>query len=310
MVYDFNNPKEVGSNDEKKYFLNLKNQQYIQKHNETLFLKLYKIIEEEKIYQEICIQIIDELLKSKTELIQDIVHDTSIDYVLKMTSIQYSTEILKLLAYYWDIQSKPDDFIKYKKILADKSPFCEIILNLKEGTKHTFEELFVRYLANMKRIYKGYPNLHQIILQKDRKYLINHEQFSIMYRAFANKYFIINYIPDNKKLLNLYDDFIFTTLSTKQQCIQNQIRNVSKDSKELEEILKQLDYQEIILILFARSQNQDNLLEQMLRNPKSIVNELLQNVCNTYEMETFYTDKMLLMVIIKIYSALNHNYNC
>ena len=310
MVYDFNTPKEVGSNGEKKYFLNLKNQQYIRKTKNTLFLKLYSIIEDEKMNQEICIQIINELLKSKEELIQDIVQDTSIDYVLKMTNLQDSTEILKLLAFYWDIEEKPDDYIKYKEELADKSPFCEIILNLKEGTKHTFKELFVRYLDNMKRKYKGYPNLHQIMHQKDRKYLMDHEQFSIIYRAYANKYYIIKDIPDNKKLLDLYDDFIFTTLSTKQQNIQNQIRNASKDSKELEEILKKLDYQEIILILFARSQNQDNLLEQMLRNPKSIVNELLQNVCNTYEMETFYTDKMLLMVIIKIYSALNHNYNC
>ncbi|CAO1428845.1 unnamed protein product [Diamesa serratosioi] len=296
LVYDFNTPNEVGSKNEKKYFLNLKNQQYIEKTGKTLFLELYFIIEVEKKNQQICIQIIEELLKSRSELIQDIIKDTSIDYVLNMHNLQDSTEILKLLVFYWDIEEKPDDFKKFKDILAYKSPFCEIILDLKDETKHTFKDLFVRYLNNMERLYKGYPNLHQTLLQKDRKYLLDHEKFSIKHRSYGNKYYIINDIPDNKILLDLHDDFIFTILSPKQKLLQDKIKN-SSTTKDLEKILNTLDYQEVLFLLFARSQiNPENLLEQMLSKPHNLVNDLLQNLCSVYELETFYTEKMLLMI--------------
>lgn len=300
-MYDFNTPKEVGSKENKKYFLNLKSQQYEQLRNgQNLFKKLYSIIEDEKMNQEICIQIIEELLKAKEDFIKDIEIETSIEYVLQMNNLQDSNEILKLLVFYWDIEEKPDQFEKYKRILSQRSPFCELILNLKEGTVHTFKELFAHYLDKMKILYKGYPHLHQIILQKDRKYLLNHKIFSIKYRSFANKYFIINEIPENPKLLDLHDDIIFTILSAKQKHIQDQIMK-SSNTKELDKILKTVDYQEVIFLLFARSQEkQENLLEQMLRKPENIVNDLLQKLCSIYEMETFYTEKMLLMVNITI----------
>ena len=300
-MYDFNTPKEVGSKDDKKYFLNLKNQQYLLQTGQSLLLKLYSIIDDEKMIQEICIQTIEELLKSREDFIQDIEKETSIEYVLKMKNIQDSTEILKLLAFYWDIEEKPDQFKKYKNILAQKSPFCELILDLKEGTKHTFQELFARYLDKMKIQYKEYPNLHQIILQKDRKYLLDHKIFSIKYRSFANKYYIINGIPEDPKCLDLHDDFIFTIFSTKQKITQNKILK-SSNKNELDKIIKTTDYQEVLFLLLARTQeNYENLLEQMLRKPNNIVNELLQKLCSANEMESFYTEKMLLMVIIRKY---------
>ncbi|CAO1428143.1 unnamed protein product [Diamesa tonsa] len=295
LVYDFNTPNEVKSKDDKKYFLNLKSQQYSFKTSQTIFKKLYSIIEDEKMYQDICIQIIEELLMAKDDLIMDIEVETSIEYVLQMKNLHYSTEILKLLVFYWDIEENPDQFEKYKKILAQKSPFCELMLNLKGGTKHNFQELFYRYLDEMKLQFKGKPNLHKINLQKDRKYLMNHKSFSIKYRSYGNKYYIIKEIPDDPMLLDLHDDLIFTILSEKQKNIQEKIMN-SSNTKKLNELLKTTNYQEILLILLARSQHEpENILEQMLRKPDNIVDDLLQKLCSEYEMETFYTKKMLLM---------------
>ncbi|CAO1428155.1 unnamed protein product [Diamesa tonsa] len=299
LVYDFNTPNEVKSKDDKKYFLNLKSQQYSFKTSQTIFKKLYSIIEDEKKYQEICIQIIEELLMAKDDLIMDIEVETSIEYVLQMKDLHYSTEILKLLVFYWDIEENPDQFEKYSKILAQKSPFCKLMLNLKEGTKHNFQELFYRYLDEMKLQFKGKPNLHKITLQKDRKYLMNHKIFPIKFRSYVNKYYIIKEIPDDPKLLDLHDDLIFTILPEKQKNIQEQIMNSSNTNK-LNELLKTTNYQEVLLILLARSQdNPENILELMLRKPDNIVNDLLQKLCSEYEMESFYTEKMLLMVILK-----------
>ena len=297
LVYDFNTPKKVRENHYKKYFLNLKSQQYFSQTGQTIFRKLYSIIEYEKLYQDICIQIIEELLKAKEYLIYDIETETTIKYVLKMENTYDSTEILKLLVFYWNIEENPDQFQKYKDILAQKSPLCELILNLKEGTKHTFKELFATYIDKMKVQYKGYPSLHKIMLQKDRKYLMKHKIFKRMYRSVANKNYIINAIPE---VLELQDDFIFTIFSKNQEVIQDQIMN-SSNKEDLDKIIKTTDNREIIFLLFARSQEkQENLLEQMLRKPDNIVNDLLQKLCSANEMETFYTEKMLLMVIILI----------
>lgn len=307
LVFDFNTPKKVGLSNDKDYFLSLKSQQYEKKTSNTIFQKLYSIIENDKNNQEICLQIIEELLKAKECFIKEIETETSIEYVLKMENPHYSTEILKLLVFYWDIEENPRQFENYKDILARKSPFCELILDLKNGTKLNFQELFARYLDKMKKQYIEFPNLHQKLLQKDRKYLLDHKIFSIKYRSFANKLYIITDIPENPKLLDLHDDFIFTMLSTEQQRIKDKIMN-SSNTKEFNNILKTIDYQEVLKILFARSPTTyENLLEQMLRKPNNIVNELLQNMCSAYEIETFYTEKMLLMVIIRKYTELQLN---
>ena len=281
------------------YFLNLKNEQYFHQTGKTLFEKLYSMIEDEKQNQEICLQIIEKLLESKKHLIHDIVKETSMDYVLKMKDIHYSTEILKLLVFHWEIEENQLDFIKYKDILAQRSPFCEIILDLKKGTGDSFEILFDRYLDRMKLLYKGYPNLHQITLQKDRKYLLDYEIFSINYRTFENSSYIDREIPENSELLDLFDNSIFTVFSTKQQRIQNQIM-ISSEPKKFDKILRKLDYHELKMLLLARSQeNYENVIELMLKEPENYVDVLLERIFIEYGLETFYTRKMLLKVSIK-----------
>ena len=297
LVYNFNSPNKVRSNNNTNYFLNLKNEQYIDRTGKSLFEKLYSIIKDEQKNQEICIQIIEELLKERDFFIQDIVKETSIDYVLKMKDIHYSTEILKLLIFYWDIEENQDDFVRYKYTLTS-SPFCEIMLDLKIGTEDSFEVLFDRYLNRMKIEYKGYPNLLQITLQKDRKYLLDYEIFLTNYRTFEKSY-IDHEIPDDSKLLKLNDDYIFTILSDKQHKLQKQIMN-SSEPKQFDKILIKLDYEEVEFLLLARSEEQyENVLEQMLRKKhKNYVHILLKQICSSYGLETFYTKKMLLMVNI------------
>ena len=298
-MYNFNTPNRVLPQFFKEYCLSLKNEQYFERTGKTLFDKLYSIIEDEKQNQETCLRIIEEILKTSQRSIQDIVKETSIDYVLKMKDIHYSTEILKLLVFHWDIKENQVHFIKYKDILAQRSPFCEIILDLKKGTDYSFKKLFYRYLGKMKFLYKGYPNLHQTTLQKDRKYLWYYMILPNKYNTYKNDYYIDREIPENSKLLDLLDDFIFRNLSPKQQDIQKQIMNTS-EPKKFDKILENLDYHEIEIILLARSQeNYENILEQMLKKPINYVHHILNTVCSTYGLETFYTRKMLLKVIIK-----------
>lgn len=312
LVYNFNSYNRFLPQNFKKYFLNLKNEQYIELtgktgEKRTLFDKLYSMIENEKTNQEICILIVAELLKERDFFIQNIVKETSIDYVLKMKNTYYSTEILKLLIFYWDIEENQDDFKEYKDELSERSPFCEIMLDLKEGTENSFKVLFERYLNRMNKEFKRYPNLHQTILQKDRTYLLDYKIFSENYRTIENSYFIDRKIPKDYEILDPHDHYIFIHFSPRQQKIQNQIMN-SSNPKQFDKILKKLSYCEIYILLLARSQeNYENLLEQMLKKSKNVVHHLLQKICSNFEIETFYTKKMLLMVIIKQHLFLNYH---
>ena len=258
---------------------------------ETLFDKMYSIIEKSKKNQEICIQIIEELLKSI--ILKDIQKQTSIDYVLNMKSL-YSTEILNLLAFYWTIDKTSNEFEECKEKLAKKSPFCDITIVIKGKTKSKFKELIDRYLVQMKKQYKEGSYLHQTILQKDRKYLLDYAKLSEKHVIYIN----IN-IPENNRLLDLHNDFLFTILSTEQKQNQDQIMKHSSNGKELKNMIAKFGVQEIETLLLARSEvKYENLLEQILKKPDNNVDYLLNEIIKINGLETFYTEKMLLMVII------------
>ena len=298
LVYNFNSPYKVRLIKTTNYSLHLKNKQYIDRTGKTLLEKLYSIFEDEKKNQEICLQIIEKLLKESHFHYKDILKDSSIDYVLKMKDVHYSTEILKLLIFYCKIGYNQDDLIKCKNTLAERSPLFEIILDLKNGTENSLQSLFDRYLNKMNILYKGYPNLLQTTLQKDRKYLLDYEIFSK--RTFVKSGYIDREIPEDTELLDLNDNTIFTILSDKQHKLQNQIMNLTEPN-QFEKILKKLDYDEVEILLLARSgENYENILEQMLKKPKNYVDVLLKQICSSYGMETFYTKKMLLMVFITV----------
>lgn len=148
LVFDFDGESETVTKASKKYFLKLKNEQYIHKTGESLFQKFYSIIDEQ--CRTICLNILDELLREMTQII-DIKGETAIDAVLKMENEFYQREILKLLMTYWKIDSK--EYSRYKAILSDMSPYYKLILALKERNENKFEELFPSYLDTMKEIH-------------------------------------------------------------------------------------------------------------------------------------------------------------
>ncbi|CAO1428723.1 unnamed protein product [Diamesa tonsa] len=292
LVYDFNTPKSVGVRNDINYFLNLKNDQYIDRTCETLFEKLYSMIEEEEKDQEVCFQIIKQYLKEK-QIIQDIVKETSIDYVLDMTDIHYITEILKLLVFYWDIERNQDDFIKYKDKLTN-IPFCELILELKKETENSFADLFGRYLKKIEKKFEGCPKLHQIELQNDRKYLCDLMILSSKYNTDENICLIDRGIPNNPKLLEYFDDLIFTNLSPKLQKVHKQIMN-SSGPKKFQKIKNKLDCRTLKILLLARSEDHyENILERMMKTDNSIYENFVEWICSNLNLKTFYTEEMLL----------------
>ena len=272
------------------------------KTEESLLLKMCSDIETSQISHGTCFQIIEELLKEKCCN----VHDIGIIIVcdLKPESLydDKSVDIFNLIAFYWDFE--PDEFEVHKEYLAVRSPFCKIILDLKQGSEDTFNELFDRYLEEMKDKYKSCPNLHQIMLQKDRKYLLNYKIFPVQYRKFENSCYVMRGIVKDSELLDLHDDFIFTLLSSEQQKIKDQILE-STDKEKMLKMLETIDCKEIITLLFARSEEKpENLLEQILKNRNIFLYYILGMICKSYGMETFFTKKMLMMVIIKICTKL------
>ena len=293
-MYDFNTPPEFSLywNTKIDYFLNLKNQQYMKlRMGETLFDKMCSIIEEDEKNQESCVRIIKELLISSD--FTDCVKETSIGYVLKMKS-DYSTDILKLLGAYWFLKEKKD-LQNYKKIMTNKKlPFNKLMTDLQQKTD-TFNEMFDRYLKRMEKQYKENSYLYKIILQKDRHYLLLLRYFFGPDEDYINKK-----IPYNNELMNLHDDFIFTIISKKQIIHQEQIMK-SSNKNELDKIFEKFGAEEVLTLLLARTENQyENLLEQMLKKPDNNVDYLLKKICKAYGMDSFYTKKMLLMVIITI----------
>ena len=147
LVFDFDGESETVTKASKKYFLKLKNEQYLRKTSESLFQKFYSIFDKE--CEEICLNILEKLLQEMRQII-DIKGETAIDVVLKMENETTKRSILKLLMTYWRIYSK--EYLHYKQILSQMSPYYKLILTLKERNEYEFENFFPRYLEIMKEI--------------------------------------------------------------------------------------------------------------------------------------------------------------
>ena len=137
LVFDFNEPSEIVKVTSKKYFLKLKNEQFIKEAGISLFQKFYNIMDDE--CKTICMDIMENLLKEMKQ-ITDIKYETSIDSVLMMDNEGYKEKILKLLVKYWKTFS--NDYNYYKPILSDISPYYSLIVTLKERHEYVFEEKF------------------------------------------------------------------------------------------------------------------------------------------------------------------------
>ena len=156
---------DIVTNSSKKYFLKLKNQQYFNQTGETLFAKLYRVMDED--CHEICFKIIHELLKEVKE-VNDIENETSIENVLEMKNEVYKEKILRMLVTSWKVDSVNYDH--YKIIISKLSSFLNLFMIMKENNKLQFEEAFPRYLSEMK---SKHGNDLQNIIQQDYNCLIS-----------------------------------------------------------------------------------------------------------------------------------------
>ncbi|CAO1413317.1 unnamed protein product [Diamesa tonsa] len=140
--------------------MKLKNQQYFNQTGETLFAKLYKIIDKDS--HDICLVIIDKLFR-EIGTIYDIENETSIEKVLEMKNDIYKEKILRMLVNYWKVESMNYDH--YKTIISKQSSFLNLFIIMKENNKVKFEEIFPRYLNEKNSKHNG--NDSQNIIQQD-----------------------------------------------------------------------------------------------------------------------------------------------
>lgn len=159
LVFDFEGESESVTKASKRYFLKLKNEQFIRKTGESLFLKFYSTLDDE--CENICFDIMEKLLKEMRQII-DIKGETAIDVVLKMENEKYKYRILKLLMTYWKINSK--EYHHYKTVLMEIAPYFKLILSLKEHREYEFAEIFPKYLETMK---EKHGERFESLVQKD-----------------------------------------------------------------------------------------------------------------------------------------------
>lgn len=138
----------------KNYFLQIKNDQYFAKTGKTIFQKFYAIhMNHDKLYRntrdvpvakkiDLCLFVMRLLLKEMSEIV-DIQGETDIETVLLMTDEIYKHEILKLLIFYWKIDSKFYSY--YKTKITELSTFYKLLIMLKENNHQTFTEIFSIY---------------------------------------------------------------------------------------------------------------------------------------------------------------------
>ena len=158
LVFDFELESESVSKSSKKYFLKIKNEQFLSKTGKSLFQKFYTILDSD--CEGICFDIMEKLLREMKKIV-DIKGEVFIDEVLKMQNEIYKQKILKLCVMYWKVHSKKYDH--YKAVLSELSPYFKLIFMLKECRESEFEDFFPIYLEMMKEKYKD----HSSKVQKD-----------------------------------------------------------------------------------------------------------------------------------------------
>lgn len=148
LVFDFDGESETVTKASKKYFLMLKNEQFMERTGKTLFQYFYSIINAE--CDDIVFDIIEKLLREMKQIV-DIETETSINEVLSMKNESYKYRILELLITYWKPHSKK--YLQFKSTLSEFSPYYKLLLALKENNEEEFQVLFDDYVNLMQNIY-------------------------------------------------------------------------------------------------------------------------------------------------------------
>lgn len=187
LVFDWHNSDCHKANKEKKYFLELKNKQMIEKTGKSLFQKLYEIIENGDVYHEVCLRIIYEYLAEMNERVEkemkvqkgkaetddkeefngDVTKLLSIEDVLMMKNKEYQSKILAVFITYWNIfddafLSRKDDILKATNATVVEDPtFFSLAFLLIERKNNHFENHFTKFAVLTR---KAYGNYHESIL--------------------------------------------------------------------------------------------------------------------------------------------------
>lgn len=151
LVFDFDGESETVTKASKKYFLLLKNQQFVERTGKTLFQYFYSIINPE--CDDIIYAIIEKLLREMKRIV-DIETETSIEEVLSMENEVYKYRILELLITYWKPYSKK--YLQFKSTLSEFSPYYKLLLALKENNEEEFQDFFEHYVKLMRDTYGDY----------------------------------------------------------------------------------------------------------------------------------------------------------
>lgn len=182
LVFDWHNPDKHMANKDKKYFLEQKNQQMIELYDKSLFQKLYKIIDENEVYHDVCLRIIYEYLAEMNKRVQkerkanrrcqnddELAKLVSLDDLLLMTNKEYRSKICEILITYWDILGDLKSFkyrilevlqpsrvkyfftFLYDTVEVEEVTFFDLAFKLIERKHNEFERDFEKYIESMKR---------------------------------------------------------------------------------------------------------------------------------------------------------------
>lgn len=213
LVFDWHNLKTSG-NEKKNYNLSVKNQQLITLTGESLFQKLYEIIDSGRAYHDVCLRIMFECLSELKEEDEDkkaatpnlgaenriktvyLMHKKekliSMASVLKMKNEESKRQILALLLTHWNFL--PQHFFTefmdwYEQNKSSEVNFFSLALQLIAKEQTQFEENFKIFVAIMKR---RYGHFHETAINPNARLL---SKIAKTQRMFKVEKFIYNKCP-------------------------------------------------------------------------------------------------------------------
>lgn len=231
LIFDWHNPDRHQANKEKKYFLELKNKQLIETSDESLFQKLYKIIENGDVYHEVCLRIVYEYLaemdarvkeekrnkadkndsKQEKDYHEDLKKLVSIEYVLKMNNKEYQAKILEILVTYFNILdenfanegNQKNIFLATETAKNDIS-FFNLAFYLIKREHNSFEESFDRYIKSTK---KNFGHYYETILKPAARLLLKIAQTQRMLQVQTFIFHHCSYVELNSSPLTNFQEF-------------------------------------------------------------------------------------------------------
>lgn len=231
LVFDWHNPDEHVDNDNKQYFLELKNKQLIEKSQKSLFHKLYEIIDNDETYHDVCLRIIYECLaemerrhelekeqldcfKNSKNYSDDLKKLVSIETLLNMKNKEYQTKVLEILVTNWNILWTDNEFEKQKESIlstnkTDKTDnidgkFFQLAFCLIEKNHIQFESDFEKFVKEAKRKYGHY---HETIIKPVARLFLKIANTQKLSQARSFIFQKCDYLEINSTPLTNFEDF-------------------------------------------------------------------------------------------------------